>query len=224
MSTFIGMILGYGMGYGLSYWLGYKNRGYLYNIGLCFLIPLLTMLSGFLISFVVHGGYQEHLTNLSETKRPENHWDELAFEVKEETEAQSLKRNLSGALDVNPDKQAEINRLSEKSGVPTFSIDSPENEAWVRSMTRMNDLNPDEMVKTHPVSTKALQDENENNNDTYSGIGGNNRQSKAANHQGRETLKMVTQTFIFGFAGAIFGLRKKIRKLKTTTKHSILQY
>lgn len=87
-------------------------------------------------------------------------WDALALEVKAETEAQSVKRNLSGALDVNPDKQAEINRLSEKSGVPTFSIDSPENEAWVRSMTRMNDLNPDEMVKTHPMTAKALQDEN----------------------------------------------------------------
>lgn len=204
-------ILGYGMGYGLSYWLGYKNRGYLYNICLCILIPFLTMLSGFLISFVVHGGYQEHLTNLSETNRTENDWDKLALEVKAETEAQSVKRNLTDVLDVNPDKQAEINRLSEKSGVPTFSIDSPEHEAWVKNMTRMNDLNPDEMVKTQRMTSKALQDENATNNDTYSAIGGNNRQSKAVNHQGREIVKMVTQTFIFGFAGAIFGLRKKIK-------------
>lgn len=86
-------------------------------------------------------------------------WDALALEVKAETEAQSVKRNLTGALGVNPDKQAEINKLSAKSGVPTFSIDSPENEAWVKNMTRMNDLNPDELVKTHPMTAKALQNE-----------------------------------------------------------------
>lgn len=217
MSTFIGMILGYGMGYGLSYWLGYKNRGYLYNIGLCILIPLLTMLSGFLISFVVHGGYQEYLSNLSEPKRTDNDWDKLALEVKAETEAQSVKRNLSGALDVNPDKQAEINRLSEKSGVPTFSIDSPENEAWVKNMTRMSDVNPDEMVKTHPVTAKTLQDENATNNDTYSAIGGNNRQSKSANHQGHEMLKLIRQALIFGLLGAVLGLRKKIQKSKVVS-------
>jgi len=87
-------------------------------------------------------------------------WDALALEVKSESEAESVKRNLSGALGSNPDKQAEINKLSAKSGVPTFSIDSPENEAWVKNMTRMNDLNPDEMVKTHPMTAKALQNEN----------------------------------------------------------------
>lgn len=87
-------------------------------------------------------------------------WDKLALEVKAESEAQSVKRNLSGALDVNPDKQAEINKLSEKSGVPAFSISSPENEAWVKNLTRMNDLKPDELVKTHPMTAKALQDEN----------------------------------------------------------------
>lgn len=87
-------------------------------------------------------------------------WDALALEVKAETEAQSVKRNLTGALGTNPDKQAEINKLSAKSGVPAFSIDSPENEAWVKNMTRMNDLNPDELVKTHPMTAKALQNEN----------------------------------------------------------------
>ncbi|HRK98662.1 MAG TPA: hypothetical protein PLE43_09340 [Alphaproteobacteria bacterium] len=217
MSTFIGMILGYGIGYGLSYWLGYKNRGYLYNIGLCILIPFLTMLSGFLVSFVVHEGLQEHFVNISESKESDDDWDKLAFEVKAETEAQSVKRNLTRALNVNPDKQAEINRLSEKSGVPTFSIDSPENEAWVRSMTRMNDINPDEMAKTHPVTAKTLQDENATNNDTYSAIGGNNRQSKEANHQGHEMLKLIRQAFIFGLVGAVLGLRKKIQKSKVVS-------
>lgn len=87
-------------------------------------------------------------------------WDALALEVKSETEAQSVKRNLTTALDVNPDKQADINKLSAKSGVPAFGIDTPENEAWVKNLTRVKDLDPEGMVKTHPMTAKALQDEN----------------------------------------------------------------
>jgi hypothetical protein len=49
---------------------------------------------------------------------------------------------------------------AEESGVPAFSIASPENEAWVKNLTRMKDIDPDSMVNTHLMTAKALNDEN----------------------------------------------------------------
>lgn len=86
-------------------------------------------------------------------------FDPIIEEMKRERESQRVRQNLSGAFGTNPDKQAEINRLSEKTNVPAFSVASPENEAWVKNLSRMKDIDPDGLVKSHPMTAKALTDE-----------------------------------------------------------------
>jgi hypothetical protein len=46
MSGLITLLLGGGLGYGIAYWWGFKNRGYIYNIGLCCIIPIFTLFIG----------------------------------------------------------------------------------------------------------------------------------------------------------------------------------
>ena len=101
MTILIGMILGFGMGAGMAYWLGYRNRGYIYNIGLCLLIPIVTAFTGTLAGLLIyHAGYD---------KKPElsakmtDEIDPIAQQIKREQDAADLSQTLRGTIDTNPD-------------------------------------------------------------------------------------------------------------------------
>lgn len=85
--------------------------------------------------------------------------DPIVMQMKSEMQSQKLKQNLNGAFDVNPDQQAQRNVLSQRSGVPALTLDSPEYETWVQNMTKQNDIAPDDLIKSHPMTAQGLSDE-----------------------------------------------------------------
>lgn len=84
--------------------------------------------------------------------------DLLAQQTLQEEDAKTVRQNLMAGFDTNPDRAAEINRLSQKTGAPAFALNNdPATEADVRTRSRLEDIAPEDLVKTHPMTAGALK-------------------------------------------------------------------
>lgn len=93
----------------------------------------------------------------------------------------------------------------------------------------MKDIDPDGMVKTHPMTAKALQDENfakiahddvenlKGLEDSFSVIG-RTPSSKPLSFDQQRALTVGSAAFAFGLIGAIWGLRKRSKSIATMLK------
>ena len=71
---------------------------------------------------------------------------------------QRVKSTVSQALQVNPDQQAQMNKLSRDSGMPVPAVES--DPAAVETHLNLNKINFDEMSKRSPTTSKFLTDYN----------------------------------------------------------------
>lgn len=107
MNFILGSFIGYGIGYAILYGLGYKNRGYIYNIGLCLIVPVFLFVIGLVLGLAL---YQEPKM-LTAQKQTSNaiitEADPIIEEMKAEIQAQKLKQN-----DINPDESIKTHHMT----------------------------------------------------------------------------------------------------------------